>query len=304
MQLKIISQLLKLHNTKKCYGLLCLIVFVFSSLGTVAQNNSLHGIIEDEKTLSPLEKVAIELHATSDSSQLLATLTNNTGSFNLNKINNGNYYILVKAVSYDPVIIDSLNLNNNNNIDIGVIVLKAAINTLQTVIISATENLIRNTIDKQVFKADQFINAKGGTALDVIKNLPSVSVNSFNELSIRGSSGVQVMLNGKLVQGDIDAILNQIPANNIDNIELITAPSAKFDANGKAGIINIITKKETGNGLFLTVNGQLGMPSFHTYNNHVTPQRYGGDATITYNQNKWSITAAIKLPAQRCFRLS
>ncbi len=293
MQLKIICHLLKPGHTKMCYRFLYLIAFGLSCLNAGAQNNSLQGIIKDEKTLSPLEKVTIELHATSDSSRLLAALTNTNGSFNLNKINSGNYYIMIKAVSYEPVIIDSLNLDNNNNIDIGVIILKAAINTLQPVVISATQNLFRNTIDKQVFKADQFINAKGGTALDVIKNLPSVSVNSFNELTVRGSPGVQVMLNGKLVQGDIDAILNQIPANNIDNIELITAPSAKFDANGKAGIINIITKKETGNGLFLTMNGQLGLPSFHSYNNHVTPQRYGGDATVTYNQNKWGITAAI-----------
>jgi outer membrane receptor protein involved in Fe transport len=291
MQLKIISQL-KSYNTKKYYRLLYVAVFAFSYVTANAQN-SLHGIIKDEKTLSPLEKVTIELHAASDSARLLATFTNNTGSFDLNKINNGNYYILVKAVSYDPVIIDSLQLNNNNKVDIGVIVLKAAINTLQTVVISATKNMVRNTLDKQVYRADQFINAKGGTALDVLKNLPSVSVNSFNELTVRGSSGVQVMLNGKIVQGDIDAILNQLPANNIDNIELITAPSAKFDSNGKAGIINIITKKETGNGLFLTLNGQIGMPSFHTYGNHVMPQRYGSDATITYNQNKWSITAAV-----------
>ncbi len=233
------------------------------------------------------------MSSNSDSSRLVATLTNSNGSFNLNKIQRGNYYILVKADSYKPTIINALNNNDKKSVDIGFIVLKAAINTLQTVVLSATQNLLRSTIDKQVFKADQFINAKGGTALDVIKNLPSVSVNSFNELTVRGSSGVQVMLNGRSVQGDVDAILNQIPANNIDNIELITAPSAKFDANGKAGIINIITKKETGNGLFLTMNGQLGMPSFHTYNNHVTPQRYGADATITYNQNKWSITAAI-----------
>ena len=282
----------KNNNNKEGVAFLCVILCVNCMVSANAQS-SLHGIIKDERTLSPLEKIDVELHSATDSSRLVATLTNSNGSFNLNKIQHGNYYILVKAVSYQPTIINALNINDDNSVDIGVIVLKAAINTLQTVIVSATQNLLRNTIDKQVFKADQFINAKGGTALDVIKNLPSVSVNSFNELSIRGSSGVQVMLNGKLVQGDIDAILTQIPANNIDNIELITAPSAKFDANGKAGIINIITKKETGNGLFLTMNGQLGMPSFHTYNNHVMPPRYGGDATITYNHDKWSITAAI-----------
>lgn len=122
--------------------------------------------------------------------------------------------------------------------------LKAAINTLQTVVINASANAIKNTIDKQVYKAETFLNAKGGTALDVLKNLPSVSVNGLGEISLRGSSGIQVMLNGKQVQGDINVILSQLAANNIDNVELITAPSAKFDANGKAGIINIITKKK------------------------------------------------------------
>lgn len=291
MRLINIYKLLKQGN-KIVYVLMCLIVLnLFNTLH--AQSNSLHGIIEDEKSLSPLEKVTVELHTATDSTRLLATLTNNSGSFNLNKIESGNYYILVKAVSYQPTIINALHLNDNNNIDIGVIMLKAAVNTLRTVILTATQTLMHNAIDKQVFKADQFTSAKGGTAIDVLKNLPSVSVNSLNELTVRGNTGVQVMLNGKQIQGDIDVVLNQIPANNIDNIELISAPSAAFDANGKAGIINIITKKETGNGLFLTVNAQQGLPSFHDYNNHVLPQRFGGDATVTYNQNKFSITAAV-----------
>lgn len=198
----------------------------------------------------------------------------------------------MKAVSYQPTIVNALKLDKNNNVDIGVVMLKAAVNTLQTVVITA-QTAIRNILDKQVFKADQFTNAKGGTAIDVLKNLPSVSINSLNEITVRGTTGVQVMLNGKQVQGDVDVILNQIPANTIDNIELITAPSAKFDANGKAGIINIITKKATGNGLFLTIDAQQGLPAFHRYNNHVLPQRFGGDVVITYNQNKWNISAAV-----------
>ena len=253
----------------------------------------MRGVIKDAKTLSPLEKIDVELHSAIDSSRLLVTLTNSNGFFNLNKLRHGNYYILVKAVSYQPEIINAVKVNDNNNIDIGVIMLKAAVNTLQTIVVSATENIIRNTIDKQVFKADQFANAKGGTALDVIKNLPSASVNALGEINLRGSDDIQILLNGKQVQGDIDVILNQVPANNIDNIELITAPSAKFDANGKAGIINIITKQQTAKGLFLALNAQQGLPSFHTYNNHVNPQRFGGDAMITYNQNKWNISAAL-----------
>lgn len=276
---------------KQCYVSACIVVFVLLSFAATAQYNSLHGVIEDEITLQPLEKVSIELHKATDSSRLLAAITNEKGSFDLNKIQSGNYYILVKAIAYQPTIVNELKVDDKH-IDLGVIMLKAAVNTLKAVVVSASQNLVRNMFDKQVFKADQFANAKGGTAIDVLKNLPSVSVNNLNELTVRGVTGVQVMLNGKQIQGDVDAILNQIPANTIDNIELITAPSAKFDASGKAGIINIVTKKDIGNGLFLTLNAQQGLPSFHQYNNHVAPQRFGGDATITYNYNKWNIVAA------------
>lgn len=280
---------LLIHNKKACLVLLC---FVLAASITTAQNSSLHGVVKDETTLSPLEKVSIELHSSLDSSQLTGTYTNSSGMFALNRIKHGDYYVLVRSVSYQPKIITEINFNDNN-IDIGIITLKAAVNSLRAVIVSARKGLISNNIDRQVYKAEQFLNAKGGTALDVLKNLPSVSVNSLGEISVRGSGDVQVLINGKQFQGSTDVILNQLAANNIESIELITAPSAKFDADGKAGIINIITKKETGNGWFLTLNAQLGLPSLHDYNNHVSPQRYGGDATITYNYNKWNVALAL-----------
>jgi len=266
--------------------------FVFAASTAIAQSSSLHGIVKDEATLSPLEKVSVELHSAIDSSELTGTVTNSTGAFALNKIKQGDYYVLIRSVSYQPKIIAELNFTNHN-IDIGIITLKAAVNSLRAVIVSAKQGLLSNSIDRQVYKAGQFMNAKGGTALDALKNLPSISVNSLGEISVRGSGDVQVLINGKQFQGSPDILLNQLAANNIESIELITAPSAKFDAEGKAGIINIITKKETGNGWFLSLNDQLGLPSLHDYNNHVSPQRYGGDATITYNHNKWNVAVAL-----------
>jgi len=222
------------------------IVWVSFASTANAQSSSLHGVIKDEQTLFPLEKVSVELHSAKDSSQLTGTVTNSNGVFALNKIQQGNYYVLIKSVSYQSKIITELNFSNNN-IDIGIITLRAAVNTLRAVIISAKQGLISNTIDRQVYKAGQFLNAKGGTALDVLRNLPSISVNSLGEINLRGSGDLQVLINGKQFQGSTEVILNQLAANNIESIELITAPSAKFDADGKAGIINIMTKKETGN---------------------------------------------------------
>ncbi len=275
-------------NTRLITVLMYFVVFVTCSFSTSAQN-CLYGIIKDEETLYPLEKVSVELHSTTDSSQLSGTVTNSNGVFAFNQIYHGTYYLLIRSVTYQPKIVAELNLSNNN-IDIGIITLKASVNSLRAVIVSARQGLISANIDKQVFKASQFLTAKGGSAVDVLKNLPSVTVNTFGEISLRGSSGIQILLNGKQVQGDINVILSQLSANNIENIELITAPSAKYDANGKAGIINIITKKETGNGWFVTLNGQKGLPSFHSYDNHVFPKRYGADATIAFNHNKWNIS--------------
>ena len=147
--------------------------FVFAASIATAQSSSLHGVVKDEATLSPLEQVTVELHSAKDSSELTGTVTNSNGVFALNRIEQGDYYVLIKSVSYQPKIINELNLKNNN-IDIGIITLKAAVNSLKAVIISAKQAVISNTIDRQVYKAGQFLNAKGGTALDVLKNLPSV----------------------------------------------------------------------------------------------------------------------------------
>jgi outer membrane receptor protein involved in Fe transport len=149
-----------------------------------------------------------------------------------------------------------------------------------------------NKIDKQIYKADQFVAAKGGTAVDALKNLPSVAVNGAGEISVRGSTGFLVLINGKPVQGDAQTILSQLPANTLENIEFITAPSAKYDADGKGGILNITTKKGANDGVSLIANIQGGLPSTTDYGNKENQQRYGGDITLNYRKNEWDISAS------------
>src|SRR5690606_37165803 len=110
-------------------------------------------------------------------------------------------------------------------------------------------------------------NGKGGTAIDVLRNLPSVSVNGEGQISVRGSTGFLVLINGKPVLTDAQTVLSQLPANSLENIELITSPSAKYDPDGNAGIINILTKKGANDGFTLTANAQGGLPSIDDHNN-------------------------------------
>ena len=101
---------------------------------------------------------------------------------------------------------------------------------LNEVTIVGEKSVFSNKMESQSFNADQFENSVGGTALDVIRNLPSVNINIEGDISLRGSNGIIILIDGKLIQGDPNNLFAQIPANAIDKIELITSPSAKYDS--------------------------------------------------------------------------
>ena len=172
----------------------------------------------------------------------------------------------------------------NQKIDLGTITLIPSTNLLNNVTVSSTTTSNQNKIDKQSFRANQFETSKGGTAVDLLKNLPSVTVNGQGEISVRGSSGFLVLIDGKPVVTDAVTALGQLPANLIENIELITTPSAKYDPDGKGGIINVITKKGTTDGVGIIANIQGGLPSTTNYNNKENPVRFGGDLTVNIKQ--------------------
>uniref|UniRef100_UPI0040478AF5 outer membrane beta-barrel protein n=1 Tax=Mariniflexile sp. TaxID=1979402 RepID=UPI0040478AF5 len=141
-----------------------------------------------------------------------------------------------------------------------------------------------------MFDSKNFQSSQGGNATDVIKNLPSVTVDGLGDISVRGSKGFTVLINGKPTQGDANAILTQLPANALEKVEIITAPSAKYDPEGKGGILNIITKKGAANGTFTQVSVRGGFPSIEPYGTQVPAQRYGADATINYKTDTWNLS--------------
>jgi ferric enterobactin receptor len=182
------------------------------------------------------------------------------------------------------------------------------INSIRTVLdtfpkqISLTEVVVKGKrppvsfkLDRQVFRAAEYLNANNGNAIDLIKNLPSISVNGQGEINVRGSTSIQILINGKLMQGDPAFILGQLSAASIESVEYISSPDATFDADGKNGVLNIITKNAPEGGLMVNTNLMTGTPPFNDYGNQRLNnlKRRSGDITIGFQKNKWDYSGGI-----------
>jgi outer membrane receptor protein involved in Fe transport len=263
---------------------------LFSITSIVAQKGAVKGIVIDSKNLQPIEYASVSLVSQTDNSIVLGVVTSKNGNFVIQNIQSGNYSIKIYFIGYDIQYLNNIKVENNQVINLDTLQLLRSNQTLEEVIIKGVKKKSYNKIDKQQYKAEQFETAKGGNAIDVIKNLPSVTVNGQGDISLRGSNGFMVLVDGKPVLTDAQTVLSQLPANTIENIELITAPSAKYDPDGKGGIINIVTKKGASDGIALSTNLSGGLPSINNYDNLEKPKRFGGDITLNYKNKKLDVT--------------
>ncbi len=240
------------------------------------------GKVVDAEDNYPLEYASIALFNASSKIIVSGVVTNKKGVFAIENIKPGAYYAEISFLGYQLNIQENITvLKTGESISLGVIKLVlGSRNELNEVIVTSEKQVLSHKIDRQVFSTKKFLNTVGGNAIDVIKNLPSVTTNGLGEITVRGSTGFTVLINGKPTQGDPTTILNQLPANALETVELITAPSAKYDPEGKGGILNIITKKGATNGTFAQVNIRGGFPSIENYNTQVAAKRYGIDATV------------------------
>lgn len=255
------------------------------------QGLSLKGRVLDEKSGDFIEYATVSLLSGVVSSFLDGTVTNDKGEYSFPEVEQEKVYITAQFLGYttfkssifnasDSTVLQDIRLELNNNALDEVVVIGRAVTSVYK-------------LDKQIYHAGQFQNSQGGSATDVLRNLPSISVNSFGEISVRGNTGFLVMINGKPVQGDPMLILQQLAANAIEDIEVVTAPSAKYDPDGNAGIINIKTKQAVNNGLYLVANILVGLPSIEPYENKDFTQRYGADMTLNYKTGKWDFSTGL-----------
>lgn len=256
-----------------------------------AQDAIVKGIVVDKETRIPIEYVSVALLRKTDSSVVAGILTRKNGSFSLDKLPVGMYALKLVALSYKPLFSSIQIVTGQKTVLMDTLKLELSNQILSEVVVSGKKNIsVANRLDKQVYRADQFEASKGGTAIDVLKNLPAVSLNSAGEISVRGATGFLVLLNGKPVLADAQTILSQLPANTIENMEILTAPSSKYEADGRAGIVNITTRKGSTDGWEIQANVLGGLPSTTTYGNLERPKRYGGDITLNYRNKAWDFS--------------
>ena len=195
-----------------------------------------------DKTNFALEYATAAIYNQETNELVTGVITDINGVFVFDNLKKGTYYLEASFIGYEVKTIQGIAVvSTNKTTDLGTLRLTLG-NTLNEVVIQGERATVINKIDRQVFDADKFKNAQGGSGIDVIRNLPSVSIDGQGEINVRGSSGFMVLLNGKPVQGNASTLMAQLPANAIARVEVITAPSAKYDPEGKAGILNIITK--------------------------------------------------------------
>jgi iron complex outermembrane receptor protein len=243
-----------------------------------------------DKTNFALEYATAAIYNQETNELVTGVITDINGVFVFDNLKKGTYYLEASFIGYEVKIIQGIAVvSKNKTTDLGTLRLTLG-NTLNELVIQGERATVINKIDRQVFDADKFKNAQGGSGIDVIRNLPSVSIDGQGEINVRGSSGFVVLLNGKPVQGNASTLMAQLPANAIARVEVITAPSAKYDPEGKAGILNIITKKGAVAGAFGQINLKGGFPSIETYGNDKAHQRYGIDATYNIRNDQWNVS--------------
>ncbi len=278
------------QSVKMKKGFFLLLLLISTKLS--AQNASIEGIVFDKSAASALEFASVSLFQSADSALLKGQLADASGKFKFEKLKGGTYHIKIQFLGYATLKTSIISLSAGRKLNIGRLELSLNQQFLSEVKVTGQQLQSLNKIDKQVYKAAQFESAKGGTAIDVIKNMPSVSVDGMGEISVRGSKGFLVLINGKPVQTDAAIILSQLPANSVENIELITAPSAKYDPDGKGGIINITTRTGADNSTVFVANLQGGLPSVRTYGNAEAQQRFGADMSFNYKKDAWDFSAS------------
>ncbi|MBC6367995.1 TonB-dependent receptor domain-containing protein [Algoriphagus sp. AK58] len=270
-------------------ALIPIVLFVGSLQYSFAQGQ-LTGVVKDQATLQPIEFASIAVYSSIDSSLVDGTISDPLGSFLVGNLPQGSFYVVVSFLGYKTQTIKGLQLSRNEKKNLETLFLLSDLQELQGVDIQGQRISNDFQAQKQSYSAKNFESAKGGTGTDVLRNLPGVSINAEGQVAIRGNAGFVLMVNGRPVQGDPLSILSQLPANAIEKVEWISSPSAQYDSEGKAGIINITTAMGATDGIYLQVNSRLGLPSIQNYDNAESQKRYGGDFNLNYVKGKWDVS--------------
>jgi outer membrane receptor protein involved in Fe transport len=221
------------------------------------------GTVVDSGSGAPVEFAAVALIDSKSRKTVNGNVADAKGDFVIDQVYTGEYEIAISFIGYDALTIDSIVVHDKKTeINVGTVKLMSASRQLAEVVVQGQRDLIEEKVDRTIYNAENDKTARGGDATDVLKRVPMLSVDMDGNVSLRGNQNIRVLINNKpstIAAASIPEALKQIPADQIKSVEVITSPSAKYDAEGSAGIINIITKKTTMQGATLSINSALGL---------------------------------------------
>lgn len=267
------------------FAIICSFITAHAQIGVGGGSKivgKISGNVIDSLTKKPLDYASVGLYRSGGKAPITGVITDEKGNFKLDNVSAGNYKLVVTFIGYPSKTIDPVvTTASKPDINVGIIAVSPGAKMLKEVAITGQAALIENKIDKIVYNAEKDLTAAGGNASDVLQKVPLVSVDLNGNVAIRGDQNVRVLINGKpsgATSASLSDVLKTIPADQIKSIEVITSPSAKYDAEGSAGIINIITKQKNVSGISGSVSGGFGT------------RQNNGNFNLNYNKNRFSLS--------------
>ena len=264
---------------------LFLLLLAFSSFIAIAQRPqgqrpepiNITGIVLDQDTGQPLEYATLILQSLRNPDRVTGGITDAFGKFNVQTMP-GRYNVRIEHISYKAFIKEEQTYSTST--DLGVIKLGVDVEQLEGVEVIGERTTVELRLDKKIYNVGSDLTVKGGSVTDVLDNVPSVTVDVEGNISLRGNESVRILINGKpsALSGLSTEALQQLPAEAIEKVEVITNPSARYDAEGTAGILNIVLKQSKTAGL----NGSASV-------NVGNPDSYGGNLSLNLRRENFNI---------------
>lgn len=242
---------------------------------TSNMTGSVAGKVIDKLSKAPVEYANVAFYRLRDSSLVTGGITNEKGEFNIDKVPMGRYFAEVKFIGYNTLTVESFGVNPQNIMaNLGELSLDPASENLEAVVVTGQRQMLTHNLDKKVFSVEKDINAEGGTALEIMQNIPSIEVDMEGNVSLRGSQNVTILVDGR---PSTYTTIEEIPSSIIETVEVITNPSARYDPDGLSGIINIVLKKRRDPGYHGMVMLNAG-----------TGDKYNGTLNFNYREDKFN----------------
>ena len=252
--------------------------------GKKSKKIKIEGVVIDKETQDPLEYTTISLLNDSSPDLIQGGITDKNGKFII-EVFPGKYNITLEYIGFDKIILKDKVISINE--DFGIFELEIVAESLNEVELVGERTEVEIRLDKRIYNVGKDITVRGGSVADVLDNVPSVSVDVEGNVALRGNQNVRILINGKpsgLVGLSGPQGLRSLPAESIEKVEVVTSPSARYEASGTAGILNVILKKEELEGF----NGSFIL-------NGGAPTTYGGNATLNWRTKKLNIFSTTSL---------